>query len=188
MPLIETIDIVIDYVYGENSVCQPPFQAKIFRKLLLMCSQSYFMFDDVLYQQINGVSMGGPLAPSMANAFLAHLENTVLRRKLDACIALTNIEPSLMLQYVDDVFCLFNNESDADTFLTVLNNLHPCITFTLEKGSRSMPFLDVNVSINSSSFSTTVYRKETHTGVFLNFHAVAPTIWKRGDLLGPPPI
>ena len=67
--------------------------------------------------------------------------------------------------------------------LTVLNSLHPCLTFTLEKGNKSMPFLDVNVSIDSRSFITTVYRKETHTGVFLNFHAVAPTLWKRGVIM-----
>ena len=29
-------------------------------------------------------------------------------------------------------------------------------------------------------FETSVYRKNTHTGVFLNRHAIAPTAWKRG--------
>ena len=124
-----------------------------------------------------------PLAPSLANAILAHLENTVLRRKIEACIELSNIKPNLLLRYVDDISALFNNESDADAFLTVLNSLHPCLTFTLEKGNKSMPFLDVNVSIDYRSFITTVYRKETHTGVFLNFHAVAPTLWKRGVIM-----
>ena len=127
--------------------------------------------------------MGGPLAPSLANAFLDHLENTVLRKKIDACIELLNIEPTLLLRYVDDIFALFRNESDADTFLNVLNDLHPCLTFTIEKGNKSMPFLDVNVSIDSKSFVTTVYRKETHTGVFLNFYAMAPSAWKRGVIM-----
>ena len=138
------------------------------------------MFDNILYQQVNGVSMGGPLAPSLANAFLAHLENTVLRKKIDAAIELSRIEPNLLLRYVDDVFALFNNESDAETFLNVLNSLHPCITFTLEKGSKSLPFLDVSVRIDANCFLTTVYRKETHTGVFLNFNAMAPNARKKG--------
>ena len=36
------------------------------------------MYKDTLYQQINGVSMGGPLAPSLANIFLSALENELL--------------------------------------------------------------------------------------------------------------
>ena len=106
-----------------------------------------------------------------------------MRKKIDACIELLNIEPTLLLRYVDDIFALFRNESDADTFLNVLNDLHPCLTFTIEKGNKSMPFLDVNVSIDSKSFVTTVYRKETHTGVFLNFYAMAPSAWKRGVIM-----
>ena len=73
VPLKDTIKIVTDLVYADDSVTEPPFEKDIFRKLLLRCSQSYFMFNDILYMQIDGVSMGGPLAPSMANAFLAHL-------------------------------------------------------------------------------------------------------------------
>ena len=43
-----------------------------------------------------------------------------------------------------------------------------------------MPFLDVNVSLVNCSFLTSVYRKTTHTGVFLNYFAMAPTSWKKG--------
>ena len=179
VPLEETIGIVTDYVYGESSVCRPPFDEDTFCKLLRLCSKSYFMFNDVLYQQIDGVSMGGPLAPSLANAFLSHLENTVLTQKLNATCNITNVKPRLFLRYVDDVFALFNSAKEADVFLNILNSLHPSITFTLEKGNTCMPFLDVVVSIDCNMFTTTVYRKKTHTGVFLNYLATAPTVWKK---------
>ena len=35
--------------------------------------------------------------------------------------------------YVDDIFCLFKSETDAERFLTFLNGKHPNIKFTIEK-------------------------------------------------------
>ena len=86
------------------------------------------MFNDELYQQVDGVSMGGPLAPSFANAFLAHLENN----KLSACNSI--IKPKLFLRYVDDCFSLFKCYEDAVAFLDYLKSLHRSIKFTIEKG------------------------------------------------------
>jgi len=50
VPLKETVDIVTNLVYGENSISTPPFDKTVFRKLLFKCSQCYFMFNDALYQ------------------------------------------------------------------------------------------------------------------------------------------
>ena len=129
---------------GKASVIQPPFEKQVFRKMLFKCSQSYFLFNYVLYQQVDGVSMGGPLAPTMANAFLAHLENKLLNDNPSTHF------PKLFLRYVDDCFALFNNADDADLFLNILNALHPSLKFTLEKGSTCMPFLNVCVCVLKS--------------------------------------
>ena len=176
VPLEETIDIILNYVYAPGSPITPPFERVVFRKMLLICSQSYFMYKDVLYQQINGVSMGGPLAPTLANACLVHLENELLKNNC-------SYFPKLFLRYVDDCFALFDNFECANLFLQRLNSLHPSIQFTVERGNRCMPFLDVNVEIHSNTFITSVFRKVTHTEVFLNYFAVAPTVWKKGVIL-----
>ena len=50
-------------------------------------------------------------------------------------------------RYVDDTFCLFNNEQDALVFFDFLNSQHPNIKFTMEKESNKMlAFLDVCIS------------------------------------------
>ena len=46
--------------------------------------------------------------------------------------------------------------------------------------SLCIPFLDVNVNIIDRVFATSVFRKSTHTGVFLNYLSMAPTAWKKG--------
>ena len=172
VPLQETIDIVVKYVYSKDSVAKPTFSKKVFRKMLLICSQSFFMYKDQLYQQVNGVSMGGPLAPSLAN-----LENNLLNAKPKSSSA----HPKLYLRYVDDCFSIFDDEESANLFLDTLNTLHPSIKFTVEAGNKSLAFLDIN--IDGQTLSTSVYRKPTHTGVFLNYHALVPMSWKKGLIM-----
>ena len=58
-----------------------------------------------LYQQHDGVSMGSPLAPILANFFLAHIENKLLGKQLD-------FHPKLYSRYVDDIFATFRLVSD----------------------------------------------------------------------------
>ena len=49
---------------------------KVFEFFLRKCLQeSIFMLNNKLYQQIDGVSMGFPLSPIMANIFMNNFEN-----------------------------------------------------------------------------------------------------------------
>ena len=57
------------------------------------------IYKDKLYRQIDGVAMGGPLGPTLANFFLGHLE-TKLFNGID-------FGPSLYIRYVDDIFAVF---------------------------------------------------------------------------------
>ena len=45
------------------------------RELLnLAAYESFFIFDQVMYREIEGVAMGSPLGPILENAFLCHFE------------------------------------------------------------------------------------------------------------------
>ena len=67
--------------------------------------------------------------------------------------------------------------------LTKINCSHPNIKFTVEEANETLPFLDVEIKLNDDSYDSWVWRKKTHTGVLLNFTAIAPTKWKRGLIL-----
>ena len=59
--------------------------------------------------------------------------------------------------------------------------LHANLKFTVENSTNGkLPFLDVDVTIDRDGVHTGVYRKPTHTGVFLNFKAIVPYKWKFG--------
>ena len=118
----------------------------------------------------------GALGPTLANFFMANLENKLLQKESD-----TN--PKLYLRYVDDIFAIFEDQRSSTTFLDLLNSQHKSIRFSMEKSNGTISFLDVEIKINPNGFDTWTWRKPTQTGLFLNFCAVCPKAWKEGLVL-----
>ena len=126
----------------------------------------FFIFDNSLYRQIDGVAMGSPLRPTLPNAFLCHYE----KEWLDSCPV--EFKPKLYKRYVDDIFVMFQSRDHAKKFVDYMNTKHPNIRFTFEiKYQNSFSFSDIKIIRNTEkkSFETSVYRKSTFSGVFTNF-------------------
>ena len=64
-------------------------------------------------------------------------------------------------------------------FLDHINSYHPNIKFTVElEMDDTLPFLDVSVTHDQSSFSTSLYRKKTFTGLYTDFGTLSPNKYK----------
>ena len=153
------------------------FEKEVFIKLMEMATSGIFMYGDKYFKQTDGVTMGSPLGPTMANFCLSHFENQLLEECDD-----TN-GPSLYARYVDDIFCVFRSGISHESFLNKLNSLHPNLKFTMELGNSSLAFLDTFISLptdDNGTFSSQVFRKATHTGLILNFESICPHKWKVG--------
>ena len=82
-------------------------------------------------------------------------------------------------RYVDDVLATFPDPERADRFLDHINRAHPNIRFTIEKErDRSISFLDILITRNEQSISTSVFRKACFTGQGLNYFSFCPTNFK----------
>ena len=55
--------------------------------------------------------------------------------------------------------------------------------FTVEKSMQALPFLDVHVQMRENELVLSVGRKETNTGILLNFNAICPNVWKSSLVL-----
>ena len=78
IPLDETVDICIDslYRYDKNS---PKIPKDVFHNLLTVTTnESLFRFNNKFYKQIDGVPMGSPLGPALANISMYSFENKLL--------------------------------------------------------------------------------------------------------------
>ena len=79
---------------------------------------------------------------------------------------------------MDDTFVIIQ-KTQEDSFFQHINNIDDKIQFTKEasRGDGSMPFLDTLVTINEDgSLNTKVYRKPTHTDLYLQWdshHSIA---------------
>ena len=78
--------------------------------------------------------------------------------------------PSLWLRFVDDIIVI-NTAKQSQDLLQHINNQDPNIQFTVEPTQQgSFPFLNTPVTIEpDNTFSTTVYRKPTHTDQYLHW-------------------
>jgi len=93
------------------------------------------------YDQIDGVAMGSPLGPVLANIFMREFEEKSI-------INSPRFHPTLWYRYVDDTFSMLDSKDTANEFLEYLNSRHNSIKFTIEfKKAKEMPFLDILVKL-----------------------------------------
>ena len=62
-----------------------------------------------------------------------------------------------------------------------MNSRHKNIKFTKEvEKDNSLPFLDIRIDRKLNNFETSIYRKPTFSGVYLNIKSYLTETYKRG--------
>ena len=80
-PLFYTISIIADDMYFPHYNDYPPNKKNIFFKLMHLTTQGMFLYNNKLYQQIDGVAMGCHLEPTKVNFFLDHMKTIMLKKQ-----------------------------------------------------------------------------------------------------------
>ena len=173
IPVKETINIILSKLFPSTDSKVANMNKKQFEKLLNVATDStYFLFNNKIYKQIDGMAMGSPLGPVFANIFMNSLEE----KYLSQCPI--EIKPKYYKRYVDDTFTVFENIHQAEEFLNYINTFHTNIKFTIDiERDRKLPFLDVLVN-KEDGIKFTVFRKKTFTGLSINFFSFCPLLFK----------
>ena len=175
VPVQETINILVDKAFTDNwfnSTYDLNLQKDQLTQLLRMAStDQLFQFHGQLYEQGEGVAMGSPLGPLLANVFMCYLEER---------LSDNDLIPPFYRRYVDDTLAIMPGLDVAESFLDTLNGLHPSIHFTMELSNNdSIPFIGMLITKNGNKLETQVYRKPTDTGLLLHFQSHTDLSYKK---------
>ena len=130
VPLTECVNLCCDLLCIDSnlvSYSECKFASEYFRKRLNSAVKgNNFILNKQLHKQIDGVAMGSPLGPSLANILLCALE----RKFLDNYPC--EFKLALYRRYVDGTFCIFRNRQQVGKFLSYSNSCHKNVTFMVE--------------------------------------------------------
>ena len=161
VPLDKTIKIILERVYNDHAI-STSLKKRTLKKLIKdTCSKTAFMFDGVIYEQTDGVSMGAALGPVLANIIMTEMERVVVDNLI------VNGKIKFYARYVDDTLLLVKPE-DINDILNEFNNYHGNLEFTVDRFDNCVPhFLDLEIHPDGLS----IYRKDTHTAQFVHFNS-----------------
>ena len=169
IPLAENINICTDKRF-ENNTRVNNLTKESFRSLLeLPTLDSFFTFHSKYCKQKDGLAMGSPLGPTLANVFLCHFEEQWIS---DWPIDYKSFS---YRRYVGDTFLLFSFELYVTKCLTYMSSKHGNIKFTVERKEKNLlSFLDKNIFRHSGKFQTSIYRKSIFSSRLTNFESFLP--------------
>ena len=153
----------------------PHFSAS---KTNLICTLSaltleyhFLSFDNKIYQQVKGTTMGSNFRVLHACLFLAHMENS------------QPSHPSLFYftRYIDDAFGIWTGtKPELENYLQFYNtSTNNCIKITIAISPFRLPFLDVWINLKNSHLSFNCYQKPQNAHQYLSFSSDHPLDLKR---------
>ena len=181
VPVLEAILYCTDLLYALPKDKIPPVSKETFIVLAKIASCEVIMSThDGFYKQIDGLAMGSPPAPHIANGWLSQFEDKIRGNA------------KIYERYMDDILREID-EVKAEAKLMEINSLHPNLKFTSEVEQQQsqvpqsrIPFLDMCIMHDNMTgqLSSTWYNKPTDTGLIMNYHALAPKRYKRSVVSG----
>lgn len=143
----------------------------------LAMENDFVLIDGSSYRQVNGLSMGNPLAPALAVIYMDYVESNILR-----------LLPSGIqwCRYIDDVFVVWPTTIDSDTLLGVCNSYSEHIQFKIELPNDHgfLPFLDCEIWKDNQRFQSRLFSKDYHSKSIFPWNSNGPISRKRSIVVG----
>ena len=133
----------------------------------LVLKLNFFEFNGRTYHQKRGLAMGTPLAPPVANLFLASLEARLMRGVPP---------PVLYVRFLDDILVVQNlSETGPEALLwDGLHAMHPDIRLTRESSPCAVDFLDLQIYRDGKRLLHRVHQKALNKYLYISPRSCHP--------------
>ena len=135
----------------------------IIEGLLLVLKNNCLKFDNKIFHQLIGTTMGSNVSVIYAILFEAYLELQLYSniRDIYPCDYAEYIIHTWK-RYIDDCFIIWNNRYELQPFYLMISNLDLTIKFTKEDDTKELPFLDITIIKNhDKSITMDIFYKKT---------------------------
>lgn len=154
-----------------------PLPVSTFIKLIELClTDNVFQSPNgSYYRQRFGLAMGNSLSAVLSNLFMEYFETEILPTIPD--------HPKTWFRYVDDIFSLWPEQTNFQSFFQNLNNAHPHIKFKVEwENNDCLPFLDTLITKRNDKLKFSVFRKPTNSNAYIHFFSVHDDTVKKSTI------
>ena len=174
VPLLHTVNIILNKVYSDHLISTTLKKPTLKKLVLDCCQKSIFSFNNKLYKQVDGLSMGMVMAPVMAGIVMVDLEEKIIKPLINKNII------KFYSRYVDDTLVLIKPDNIAYVH-NLINTYHKNLKFTVDTFDDNLVhFLDLLIL---DDLSIDIYRKNTFTGNYVDYNSFVPwsyrTSWIR---------
>ena len=150
VPVKKTINIILDMVYNKKLINTNLKKITMKKLLLDSCTKTAFSFDNALYEQCDGVSMGSSLGPVLANIILTEFENVIVKPLIET--SGINFETFVLIK-----------KDKIQLVLNSFNSFDKKLRFSVDTfDNDNIHFLDIKILNNGE---TDTYMKDTNTGL-----------------------
>ena len=112
--LLKTVNIILGHAYKQKLI-KTALSTNVLKKLILdTCQKNDFTFNNIIYEQKDGVSMGASLGLVLANIIMTECEKVIV----DNLVKKGTIK--FYIRYVDDILLLVRWQ-DIDKVLKAFN-------------------------------------------------------------------
>ena len=144
---------------GANAI----FVATVVQALELVLRLNFFEFNGSMFRQIQGLAMGTPCAPPVANLFMASLETALPK-------------PLLYLRYLDDILTVQVVDADhpESALWESLHAMHPNIRLTRVRSESAVDYLDLQIYREGERLLHRVHQKVLNKYLYISPRSCHP--------------
>jgi hypothetical protein len=171
VPVQESLQVAENILRNKNIDEQEI--SELMDNLKICTDQNFFKFNGVIYKQTEGLAMGSPLSPLLADIFMDNFEKRIFSEDK---FKQSKQNIVYWFRYVDDIICLWKGTNrQLDNFFKQLNSTHKNIKFKMElEENQSINFLDLTISHNEDIHEFKIYRKPTYTDTVIPHESCHP--------------